>query len=135
MSICRETVMGLLRPVFAVLLSAAAIAAAPPGAAAATTVYDGLWSVLVITDSGTCDRAYRYPVRIAGGRVGHAHPSNTSFTIAGRVGRGGSLRVSVSRGDRRAEGTGRLTRNSGGGKWRSARGECSGKWTAERRPE
>lgn len=127
--------MTLLRSAFAVLLLAAVMAAAPPKAVAAQTVYDGLWSVLVITDNGACDRAYRYPVRIAGGKVGHAHPSHTSFNIAGRVGRGGSLRVSVSRGDRRADGTGRLTRNGGGGKWRSARGECSGKWIAERRPE
>ena len=89
--------------------------------------------MLVITDRGECDRAYRYPVRIRGGKVGHPDPSNTSFNIGGRVSQGGTVRVFVSRGDKRADGVGRLTRAGGGGKWRSARGECSGRWTAERR--
>ena len=31
--------------------------------------YDGLWSVVIITNKGTCDRAYRYPIRIARGTV------------------------------------------------------------------
>jgi hypothetical protein len=94
--------------------------------------YDGVWSVLVITDKGECDRAYRYPVRIRGGKVGHTE-SGSSFIIGGRVGAGGTVRVFVARADKRADGVGRLTRAGGGGKWKSARGECSGRWTAERR--
>jgi hypothetical protein len=43
------------------------------------------------------------------------------------------IHVTVSRGDKRADGIGRLTRNGGTGKWKSSRGECSGKWQAERR--
>lgn len=99
----------------------------------AQSAYDGQWSVLVITNAGTCDRAYRYPVRISRGRVGHANPENTTFNIRGRVAKGGAIQVSVSRGDKRADGTGRLTRNGGAGKWKSSRGECSGQWQAERR--
>ena len=34
---------------------------------------------------------------------------------------------------KRADGVGRLTKAGGGGKWKSSRGECSGRWTAERR--
>ena len=94
--------------------------------------YDGTWSVLVITDKGDCDRAYRYPVRIRGGKVGHTDQSS-SFNIGGRVGAGGAVKVFVSRGEKRADGTGRLTRAGGGGKWKSSKGECSGRWTAERR--
>ncbi len=30
--------------------------------------YDGNWSVLIVTDSGSCDRAYRYALRIADGQ-------------------------------------------------------------------
>ena len=37
--------------------------------ATARTPFDGAWSVLIITDRGTCDRAYRYALRIADGRV------------------------------------------------------------------
>ncbi|MBV6488349.1 MAG: hypothetical protein GHHEDOFH_02305 [Pseudorhodoplanes sp.] len=112
--------------------AAASIVGAP---AAAQSVFDGRWSVLIVTEKGTCDRAYRYPVRIARGRVNHADPSATSFRIHGRVTAGGSIRVSVSRGNQRADGTGRLARNNGNGRWKSSKGECSGYWNAERRPE
>jgi hypothetical protein len=117
------------------------LAAAPdaPAAAAkrqpghATGAYDGLWSVLIITEKGTCDRGYRYAVRIKGGRVGHADPANSSFKISGSVGGGGAARVSVARGSQSAAGSGRLTRDSGAGRWTSSKGECSGVWQAERR--
>jgi hypothetical protein len=101
--------------------------------ARAATPYDGLWSVLIITEQGTCDRGYRYAVRIKQGRVGHADPSSSSFNIQGRVASSGGIRVSVTRGDKRAEGSGRMSKTSGSGKWRSAKGECSGIWTAEKR--
>jgi hypothetical protein len=111
---------------------AAAISGMSATNAQAQSGYDGVWSVLVITDKGDCDRAYRYPVRIRGGKVGRTDPSS-SFNIGGRVGAGGSVKVFVSRGDKRADGTGRLTAAGGGGHWKSSRGECSGRWTAERR--
>ena len=98
-----------------------------------TAGYDGLWSVLIITEQGTCDRGYRYSVRIRNGVVGHADPSNSSFRIGGRVSGGGGISVSVARGTQSAAGSGRLSRTGGSGRWRSARGECSGVWQAERR--
>jgi hypothetical protein len=101
---------------------------------AAASRYDGYWSVLIITDKGTCDRAYRYPIRITQGKVGHADPQNSTFNINGRVTDGGAVRVSVSRGDKRADGSGRLRGNGGGGHWRAVSGgDCSGQWTAEKR--
>ena len=102
-------------------------------AARAQAAYDGLWSVLIITNKGTCDRGYRYAVRIRRGAVGHADPSSSSFNIRGRVREGGGICVTVARGDKRADGCGRMSRNSGAGTWRSFRGECSGVWQAERR--
>lgn len=109
----------------------AALVGTPAQAQAAS--YDGLWSVLIITEQGTCDRGYRYAVRIKRGRVAHADPSSSSFHIQGRVARGGGINVSVTRGDKRANGSGRMSKTSGSGKWRSAKGECSGIWTAEKR--
>ena len=100
---------------------------------AQTTRYDGLWSVLIITQTGTCDRGYRYAVRINRGRVSHADPASSSFDIRGRVAGGGGIQVSVARGNNRADGAGRMSRTSGSGKWRSDRGECAGSWTAEKR--
>src|SRR5215208_5266889 len=45
--------------------------------------YDGNWSVVIITEKGTCDRSYRYPVRISDGAVGYA--GQASFNVSGRV--------------------------------------------------
>ena len=37
--------------------------------ALARTPFDGNWSVLIVTDAGDCDRAYRYALVIRDGRV------------------------------------------------------------------
>lgn len=101
--------------------------------ASARSAYDGRWSVLIITERGTCDRAYRYPVQIVDGRVTYA--GDGSFNISGRVSGRGGVVVTVSRGDARASGSGRLSRVAGYGTWRGASSSnaCSGTWQAERR--
>jgi hypothetical protein len=50
---------------------AAALLTAPLAAAGTATAasYDGLWSVLIITQAGSCDAAYSYPFKVAGGRI------------------------------------------------------------------
>jgi len=95
--------------------------------------FDGLWSVLVVTESGTCDRAYRYPVRVVNGRV--IYSGEASVDVSGRVDPGGRVRVSIGRGDQSAIGSGRLGHDSGSGTWRgrSPSAACTGSWTAERR--
>lgn len=113
-------------------IAAALVSMPAASAAVAGKAYDGQWSVLVITESGNCDRAYRYPVKITDGKVGHADPSS-SFNISGSVANSGAVKVSVSRGQQRADGTGRLSATSGGGKWKASSGECAGEWTAEKR--
>jgi hypothetical protein len=91
--------------------------------------HDGLWSVVIVTERGTCDRAYRYPVRISRGTVLNAGDSPVAIT--GRVGDNGALTVTVSHGNQRATGSGRLSGANGAGTWRG--GDCSGTWQAERR--
>jgi hypothetical protein len=112
-------------------LTLAALMAIPALAPAqAKTNFDGNWSVVIITEKGSCDRSYRYPVKINDGTVGYA--GEASFDVSGRVGPNGKVTVSVSRGDRKASGSGQLTANGGGGgSWTG--GECSGTWQAERR--
>jgi hypothetical protein len=112
----------------AAVLAAGLSSAAPARAQSA----DGVWSVLIITEKGTCDRGYRYPVKITGGKVGHLNPSS-SFNINGRVSPGGGIFVKISRGDQSASGSGRIGGSSGSGRWKTASGECSGVWQAERR--
>ena len=103
-----------------------------PAPAMAQAAFNGTWSVLIITNSGSCDRAYRYPVRVMNGRVSYAGAAD--FDVNGQVARNGAVRVTVSRGSQRASGFGRLAGNSGSGTWRGqGAGACSGNWTAERR--
>jgi len=113
----------------ACMLAASAVPAAAP--AFAKSSYDGQWSVLIVTQKGTCDRAYRYPVKIDNGAVGYA--GDSSFTVSGKVGANGAVTVMVARGSQSAKGTGRLSSNDGSGMWTAGSGDCSGTWTAERR--
>ncbi len=62
--------MNFARSILIAMTAIAALTSIPTGRAQAAG-FDGTWSVLVITDQGTCDRAYRYPVRISHGKVGH----------------------------------------------------------------
>jgi hypothetical protein len=109
-----------------------AAAIGTPPAAVARTPFDGAWSVLIVTDHGTCDRAYRYALRIADGRVSYDDPS---FNVSGGVDAAGRVRVGVSAGGQSATGYGRLSGDHGQGSWngRSSTSECSGHWEAERR--
>jgi hypothetical protein len=94
--------------------------------------YDGAWKVVIITQSGNCDPAYSYPVRVSGGRVSYA--GDGSFDISGNVSESGGVNVTIARGDQKASGSGRLTASSGSGSWsgKSASTACSGRWEASR---
>ena len=108
----------------------AAVASAPSAIAAG---YDGSWSVLIVTQKGPCDSAYRYGLKIQNGIVYYA--GSAAVNVSGRVNRGGKVKVRVSAGSQDANGSGRLFSNSGRGVWRGngSSGTCSGYWTAERR--
>ncbi len=110
----------------------AACAATTVTTATARTPYDGAWSVLIVTERGSCDRAYRYGVQIVNGIVTY---DGGAANLSGQVASNGSVRVTVSSSNGYASGSGRLSRNSGSGSWsgRSTSDACSGYWTAERR--
>ena len=90
-------------------------------------------SGLIVTDYGSCDRAYRYGVQIANGQVFYRGTSGVS--ISGRVTPRGQVSVQVQQGGGQAVGTGQLTEDSGGGEWSgaSSSSQCGGHWIAERR--
>jgi hypothetical protein len=111
------------------LASAAALPALRP--AEAVPGYDGIWSVVIVTNQGICDSSYRYPIRISNGSLGNA--GSAAVSISGKVGRNGAITVHVRAGDNTATGTGRLAGKSGGGSWSGGNGACSGSWQAERR--
>jgi hypothetical protein len=113
------------------ILTIAALSLAGAGHSAAAGPYDGDWSVVIYTQRGDCDSALRYTLRIAGGRV---LSEAASYRAYGAVGPGGAITVTVAQGNRSASGSGQLTRAAGRGWWRTSTGQCSGRWTAERRP-
>ncbi|SHH29093.1 hypothetical protein [Bradyrhizobium erythrophlei] len=108
--------------IFASALSAAAVAGAP---AMAQTPYDGLWSVTVVTKSGTCEPQTRSTLTITDGKV-----SAAGADVTGSIGREGVVKVSIGG----AYANGQLSGNSGSGKWNGASAgiPCSGRWEASR---
>src|SRR5262245_44012054 len=68
--------------------------------------YDGIWSVVIVTNQVICDPSYRYPIRITKGNVLNA--GSAPVTITGKVEKNGAVIVNVSAGDKTAVGTGRL---------------------------
>ncbi|MGJ4992921.1 hypothetical protein [Bradyrhizobium sp. HKCCYLR20261] len=118
----------IVRPAaVAAVLAAAAFSSSAPAQAAG---FDGPWTVLIITEAGSCDQGYSFPVQISGGRVTSAGSAN----ITGTVGRGGAVTVRVSQGGSSASGNGRLGATSGFGRWsgKGSAGTCSGRWQATR---
>ena len=116
------------------LTTLVALAATAPGSARPTqSSFDGRWSVVIITDAGTCDRSYRYGLIVSRGRI--VYDGDSGVIISGGVDRGGRVSVSLRYGEAAAQGSGRLSRSGGGGRWHGASSgaRCSGRWVAERR--
>ena len=109
---------------------------APKAAPARAGGFDGVWSVLIVTDAGECDRAYRYRLRIANGQVRYeGDPGTIDVDVEGSVQNNGRIHVSLGRGPQRADGFGRMSHERGSGTWKGRSGEaaCSGRWEAEKR--
>ncbi|HTT48347.1 MAG TPA: hypothetical protein VMG39_10140 [Pseudolabrys sp.] len=111
-------------------LSAAVVASTLPRTAVAA-VRDGIWSVLVITEKGECDRGYRYEVKVAKGHI--TYNGDLGINLAGTVASDGATKVSIQAGEKGASGTGHLSERSGAGVWHGigAAGSCAGRWEAE----
>jgi hypothetical protein len=124
-----------LRPLRTKLLATvlSALVLAPAASTAfARTIYDGPWSVLIITQTGSCEPSYRYGVQISDGVV--AYVGSAPITLQGRVTPKGLVRVVVQSGLQWADGSGKLTRTTGKGVWtgQGLTSMCTGIWQAER---
>lgn len=104
------------------VLAVAAAAAAP---AMAQTPYDGLWSVTIVTKTGSCEPSARSTLTVADGKI-----SAAGADVSGSIGREGIVRVSING----AYANGQLSGNAGSGKWNGASAgiPCSGRWEASR---
>ena len=106
---------GPVRPLILVFAALIGLAAAAGRAPAAST-FDGQWSVLIITEAGTCDRAYRYPVQ--GRRTAcSAMRAKLASRFPGAWMASGKINATVQRGEQSANGSGQLSSSSGSGKW------------------
>ena len=128
-----RTLTGFLAALVLAMSLASPVDARTSERAMGRTAYDGNWSVLIVTNSGPCDRGYRYGLSIRGGRV--FYQGSLAVNVDGQVSGNGMVRVRVSAGSQGATGVGRLSRDYGSGSWRGdgSAGSCSGSWTAERR--
>jgi hypothetical protein len=126
----RIAIRGLLLAGLAVASTLSASASVAAG-----TPFDGSWSVSIITEQGTCDRAYRYRVKIQDGSVSYDEPNGPAISFTGEVTPKGAVSVSLIFGDKQAAATGRLSRNTGSGRWsgKADAQNCSGRWEAQRR--
>lgn len=113
------------------LAAALALDAAVPARAA--SAHDGRWSVLIVTEKGNCDQAYRYEVAVSDGKVAYAGREQVDFS--GTVASNGAVKVNIKLGEQGAAGTGKLSGASGTGTWQGTgnSGSCAGRWEAERR--
>ena len=123
---------GRIRPFMLALAALIGLAATASQTPAASN-FDGQWSVIIITEAGTCDRAYRYPVKVTNGEL--TYEGEASVAISGRVDPSGKLNATIRRGEQSASGSGRLSPSSGNGTWtgKSSTAVCAGRWEAEKR--
>ena len=117
----------LLLPALALLA-----AAAPASARPTQSSFDGRWSVVIVTDAGTCDRSYRYGLVVSRGRL--SYEGDSGVIVSGGVDPRGRVTVGLRYGEASAQGSGRLSGAAGGGRWQgiSSGARCSGRWQAER---
>jgi len=121
----------LVATIAGLLVASASIPSHAASRAARTRAFDGVWSVVIYTLQGDCDRALRYSLRVEDGQV---LANEQSYQVAGLVAANGVIRVVVAEGGRSASGSGKLSGNNGKGEWRTSTGQCAGQWTAVRRP-
>ncbi len=93
----------------------------------------GQWGVVLIAESGSCDRGFRYPVLVTNtGAASYQGDSDITFT--GTVSPDGAMKFTAGKGTMKASGTGKLADGKGAGRWsgKNASGACSGRWEAKR---
>jgi hypothetical protein len=112
--------------------TARAVRSVHPARAAHAVSHDGNWSVVIVTERGTCDSGYRFLLGVANGRI--SYYGGGPVSISGTVSRSGYVRVSIRASGKGANGSGRLLSRTGRGSWRGrgSSGPCAGHWEAQR---
>jgi hypothetical protein len=102
--------------------------------AAPASRHDGIWTVQLATDSGTCDSSTTYSIAVENGSVRYIPaPGSAPAVVSGRIGPDGLIDLDIRRSIAKADASGRLNSKSGTGTWQLAMLGCSGRWTAQKR--
>jgi hypothetical protein len=102
--------------------------------AAPANRHDGIWSVRLATDSGTCDSSDTYSIAVENGSVRYIpSPGSSPTVVSGRIASNGAVDLDIRRSIAKADASGRLNGKSGSGTWQLAMLGCSGRWTAQKR--
>jgi hypothetical protein len=114
----------------ACLIAPPASNAAQKSPAAGPKSHDGVYVVEVQTRQGSCDRAYRWTISVAGGRV--SAPRDAMMQALGQISPKGSVSLTFRRDQHVARASGRVDGRSGSGTWVSPTLQCAGSWRAAR---
>src|SRR3712207_6556938 len=91
--------------------------------------FDGVWSVLLVADSGLCGSGSSQTLTVQNGS-GRAGGSGVS--VSGQVGPSGSVSLALQKSGVQGSASGKLSGASGSGSWSVSSLGCSGHWTARR---
>lgn len=101
-------------------------------AASAAEPFDGAWSVVASTETGSCAGPHRYPIAIRNGELRDAG-THDGVQASGRADRDGRVSGTIRTGLARIAVNGRLRGSTGTGQWAlGGLKSCTGRWTAKR---
>lgn len=101
------------------------------GAASASEL-DGPWSVVIVTQEGDCDPAYRAELTIEGTRVIYAGGPAAPAGVVGTASKNGKISIAFKNDQGSLSASGSMKGQNGSGTWRASNG-CSGRWKADKR--
>jgi hypothetical protein len=109
----------------ATLFFSSVLVSALSAPASAQSPYDGIWSVTIVTKTGSCEPTASSTLTVTDGKI-----SAAGANVSGSIGREGLVRVSING----AYANGQISGNAGSGKWNGASAgiPCSGRWEASR---
>ena len=92
--------------------------------------FDGVYAVDVYTQSGACDRVFRWTIQVVGGRV--SSHGDGFMQASGLVSDKGAVSLAFRRDNQVANVAGRVKSGAGSGTWSSPTMQCAGSWRAAR---
>jgi hypothetical protein len=92
--------------------------------------YDGIYSVEITTEDGSCDKIFRGSVTVTNRRI--AGTGDAGASASGLIEDDGTVSLTFRGNNQIAHVGGKLLARHGSGTWSSPTAECGGRWRAER---